>query len=39
MAALTAFGLSLITRDGLLALLAFSFTFGALGWVGWSLLA
>lgn len=38
-AALTAFGLSLITRDGLLALAAFSFTFGALGWVGWSLLA
>lgn len=37
-AALAAFGLSLITRDGLLALVAFLFTFGALGWVGWSLL-
>lgn len=37
-AALTAFGLSLITRDGLVALVAFLFTFGALAWVGWSLL-
>jgi hypothetical protein len=38
MAALTAFGLSLITRNGLLALVAFSFTFGARGCAGWSLL-
>lgn len=29
--ALTAFGLSLVTRDGLLALLAFAFTLGAFG--------
>ncbi len=37
--ALAAFGLSLVTRDGLLAVVAFAFTFGALGWVGWRLLS
>jgi hypothetical protein len=36
--ALAGFGLALVTRDGLLALLAFVFTFGTLGWVGWTLL-
>jgi hypothetical protein len=37
--ALSGFGLALVTRDGLLALLSFAFTFGTLGWVGWALLA
>jgi len=36
--ALAAFGLALVTRDGVVALVAFAFTLGALGWVGWSLL-
>lgn len=36
--ALAAFGLALVTRDGVVALVAFAFTFGALGWVGWSVL-
>lgn len=37
-AALTAFGLSLIARDGLLALIAFVFTAGTLGVVAYNLL-
>lgn len=36
--ALLGFGLALVTRDGLLALLSFVFTFLTLGWVGWALL-
>ncbi|SDK87668.1 Uncharacterized conserved protein [Modicisalibacter muralis] len=37
-AALSAFGLSLIAQDGLLALLAFALTAGTLGFVGYQLL-
>jgi hypothetical protein len=36
--ALSGFGLALVTRDGVLVLFSYAFTFGTLGWVGWALL-